>query len=126
MLFGATDFIDATQATSFVGLGGDANPAPSAAAGGDAVVPVAGTLYDLNVVAVPNATSKTVVITVEKNDAATTLACTITAVAPAGTARTCSDSTHSIAFAAGNKLAVLVSNGTGSFVKYVRWTAEYR
>jgi hypothetical protein len=126
MLFGSGDFIDGAQTTSFLGLGGGANPAPSATGGGDAVMPTAGTLSDFNVSAVPNATSGNLRLTIEKNDAGTVVTCTITATGPPGNAQTCSDGTDSVSFAAGDRITVLVSNGTGSFVKYVRWTAQYR
>ncbi|MGO9751016.1 MAG: hypothetical protein ACLP8S_28195 [Solirubrobacteraceae bacterium] len=125
MLFGSDDFIDSSQATSFIGLGGDANAAPTATGGGDAVLPYAGTLSNLEVSAVPNATSGKLQLTVEKDDAGTVLTCTITAASPAGTAQTCADTADSVSFAAGDKITVLVNNGTGSFVRYVRWTAEY-
>jgi hypothetical protein len=126
MLFGSNDFIDATQTNSFIGLGGSANPAPTAAGGGDAVMPYAGTLSHFNVSAVPNATSGNLQMTIEKNDAGTVVTCTFSATAPSGSAQTCADGTDSVSFAAGDKITVLVNNGTGSFVKYVRWTAQYQ
>jgi len=124
-VFGSDDFIDASQTTSFIGLGGDANPAPTATGGGDAVLPEAGTLSNFQVSAVPDGTSGTLQLTIEKNDVGTVVTCTITATGPALTAQMCSDTTDTVSFAAGDRITVLVNNGTGSYVKYVRWTAQY-
>jgi hypothetical protein len=126
VLFGSDDFIDGSQTNSFIGLGGDANPAPSAVAGGDALMPYGGTLSNFQVSAVPNATSGNLQLTIEKNDAGTVVTCTIAAASPGGTAETCSDPTDTVTFAAGDRITVLVHNGTGSFVKFVRWTAQYQ
>ncbi|MFZ0041989.1 MAG: hypothetical protein WAK93_11830 [Solirubrobacteraceae bacterium] len=125
-LFGSTDFIDGSQTASFLSLGGGANPAPSEAAGGDAILPYGGTLSNLQASAVPSSGSGTVKITVEKNDAGTVLTCTISAGEPLGTEKTCSDTSDSVTFAAGDKITILVNNGTGNFVRYVRWAAQYQ
>jgi uncharacterized membrane protein len=75
---------------------------------------------------VPDATSGTLTFTVQRNDAATPMTCSITATAPALTARTCADTTDIVSFAAGDRISVEVQNGTRGYVKYVRWTARYQ
>jgi hypothetical protein len=119
VLAGSVDFIDAADTTGFIGLGGGAGLAPDASSG-DAILPRAGTLSRLGVHAIPNASSGNLILTVEINDAGTPVTCTI--VAPA---TSCSDSVHTAAANAGDRITVLVNNGTGGFVRFVRWTASY-
>jgi hypothetical protein len=121
VLFGSADFIDANASTSAIGLGGSSNPAPSASIGGDAMLPYAGTLSTFSAEGVANA-GGAITLTVEVNDAATALTCTMSSGGP----ETCSDTAHSVTVSAGDKVTVLVNNGTSSFVRWVRWTAEYQ
>jgi hypothetical protein len=113
------DLIDAADTTGAIGLGGGATLAPDAASG-DGILPRAGKLSGFGVHALPNAGSGDLVLTVAINDAATGVTCTITAPATS-----CSDAAHSVNASAGDKITVLVSNGTGDFVRFVRWTALY-
>ena len=120
MLAGAVDSIDAGT-TGFVGLGGGANPAATSAAG-DSILPVSGTLSDLYVVASPSTgATGTVVATVERNDVATAVTCTITLPS-----RTCSDVTDMQSFAAGDTITVQIVNSSGQIVDNIHWTAALR
>jgi hypothetical protein len=118
-LVGTVDFVDAADTLGYIGPGGQMAVATTAARG-DAVIPVAGTLRSLRVSATPNAASGSLKLTVMRNDAATTITCTI--VAPA---TTCADATHTQAFAVGDRITVEMTNGTANSVRFLRWTAQY-
>ena len=119
ILFGSADLIDAADTSGYLGLGGGAGVAPDAA-GGDATLPRAGTLSGFSVRA-SHVTAGTLTLTVVRNDAPTAVACTI-----AASAGSCADATHTQAFAAGDTIAVVAANATGTFVRYVRFTALYQ
>jgi hypothetical protein len=51
----------------------------------------------------------------------TGVTCELTSATPS-----CSDTAHTVAFAAGDALAVQIVNPTGSFIRNVRWTARYQ
>ena len=87
-------------------------------------MPVAGTLRNFTVLLQrPLSGGTSITYTVRKNGAATTLACTITT---ASAAVTCSDVTHTVAFAAGDLISIgSVRTGTVA-AQGTRWTARYQ
>jgi hypothetical protein len=125
MVFGGVDAIDVGE-TGFLGLGGQGSTAPDADTAAS-VISVTGTLDSLQAHAT-KASAGNVVVTVERATAAaphtfvaTPLTCTIT-----GSNDACADGSDSVAFAAGDRIAVLVQNSTGGFVSFVRYTGTYR
>jgi hypothetical protein len=118
VLAGSVDFIDATQTTGAIGLGGGASLAPSVAAG-DSPLPTSGTVSNFAVHALPNAASGTISFTVYVNGVASAVACTLTA--PSTSCAT----DQTVTATAGQPIAVVVANATGDFVRYARWTASY-
>lgn len=128
IVYGSADLIDRTTPLAYVGLGGT-GAAPADAPTSDSLVPFAGILSNLGVHFVTDATAATTVTaTIYKNDAATALTCRANPATPGPFS--CTDTVHSVAFAAGATLTLRVdnaanSNGTGS-LSGVRWTAQYR
>jgi hypothetical protein len=87
-------------------------------------MPVAGTLKNLFLrldAALAGGTS--IAYTVRKSGAATTVTCTITT---AGGAATCSDLTHSVAFAAGDLISIGTTRTGAVAATGTRWTAQYQ
>jgi hypothetical protein len=119
ILAGNVDFVDAADLTGFFGLGGMGMLAPAAASVG-ATMPFAGTLVRFS--GYGDSPTAPVIMTVFKNGAATALACALPPVS--GQASTCT-AAGSVAFAVGDRFAVRVSNSSGSFVRYVGFTAGY-
>jgi len=87
-------------------------------------MPVAGTLKNFFLRRdTPLAGGTSIAYTVRKNGADTAVTCTITTVSGAST---CSDLTHSVAFAAGDLISIgAVRTGTPT-TQPTRWTAQYQ
>jgi len=119
VLAGAVDFVDAADATGYVGPGGQAQVAPTVASG-NAIMPMAGTVRSFKVAATPTAASGMITFTLLRNNLATPITCTITAPA-----KSCVDAGHEQAFSASHRMTVRVQNATNNSVRFVRWTAQY-
>lgn len=117
VLAGNVDFIDPTETAGFLGLGGMGMLAPAAASVG-AAMPFAGTLSGFAVHA--QAPTVAVTVTVFQDGTATSVTCEV----PSG-ATGCT-SPASVAFTAGQRLAVRVTKPSGgSAVQYLGFTAGY-
>jgi hypothetical protein len=118
VLAGNVDFVDPSETAGFLGLGGMGMLAPSAASVA-AVMPYAGTLSGFSVHAQALA-GVSVTLTVFKDGASTTIACTV----PSG--GTACSGAGSEAFAAGDELTVQVTKASaGSAVRFLGFTAGY-
>ena len=111
---GGVDFIDRLDATGYVSLGRTGIVAASAADVG-AVIPVDGTLQNLNVHLVH--ASGTVDVTVYVNEVATSMTCTV-----AATSSTCADTVNTAALTASDTIAVLIENNDGVAITNFSWT----
>ncbi len=118
VIAGALDFIDASETTAYLPLGASAQAATTHAMG-ESVLPIAGTVRNLRVTATPHG-SGSIVVTVLRNGATTPVSCTI-----AAPATDCSDSLDTQGFVAGDRITVSVGNGTGDYIRFVRWTAQF-
>jgi Collagen triple helix repeat (20 copies) len=83
-------------------------------------VPAAGTVNNFYVRADGAAGGTSIVYTVRKNGADTAVTCTMTSVQSA-----CSDSTHSVTFAAGDLISIGTAKSGATSQQVTRWTAEY-
>jgi hypothetical protein len=118
---GSVAFVDAAEATGYSGLGGAPNVG---GAHGDVAspVPVAGSLSALRASVGVMPTGTTVVVTLMKNDAATTHTCSI-----AAPATSCTGPAGTVAVAAGDTISVRIARTAGSsFLRNVRWSAAFR
>ena len=116
VLAGVVTFVDPFDASGFIGMGGEANLTLSAAAAGSPI-PAAGTL-SLFRARLTSAAAGNVVFTVFVNGAATAVSCTIAAAQT-----TCADGADTVALAAGDTIAVGITNGSG-LLRHVRWSAR--
>jgi hypothetical protein len=115
VISGVVTFVDPADPSGFIGMGGEANLAATAAAAASEV-PTAGTLAGFRGhLTAPAAGS--VVFMLFVNGIATTVACTV----PAG-ATACVDSTHTVVLAAGDVIAVNLANSSG-LLRHVRWSS---
>jgi hypothetical protein len=108
------------SATNYFGVGGTVNGATLAEA--ETTMPAGGTLSNFEGRTAAALSSGSVTFKVFKNGVETTVTCAI----PSGQ-RTCTDSTHSVTFTAGDTLAVEVTTaaiGTGN-QRQPRWSAKY-
>ena len=115
VLAGAVAFIDPTETTGFIGITGSQNVAASGAAI-EGPVP-AGTVRDFRAQLATDPPSA-LALTLLDNGAATAVTCAI-----ATTSTSCSDTTHSVTVAAGDRLSVKVTHASGA-VHNLRWSAE--
>jgi hypothetical protein len=113
---GVVTFVDPADTSGFIGMGGEANLAPSVADAGSPV-PAAGTLSGFRARLTAGAAGN-VVFTLFVNGAATSVTCTVPAVQT-----TCADGAHTVALAAGDTVAVGVTNASG-LLRHVRWSAR--
>lgn len=118
MISGVVTFVDALDTTGFTGIGGEANVTTTAAAAGSEI-PSDGTIASFRgrLPAAPGGSG--VVFTLFKNGTATAVTCTIAAASTS-----CTDSTNTLAVAAGDTIAVRIANSSGTFLRHVRWTAR--
>jgi hypothetical protein len=116
VLAGVVTFVDPLDTAGFIGMGGEAN---LTLAPGDAgsPVPTAGTL-SLFRARLASAAAGNVVFTLFVNGAATAVTCTVGAGQT-----TCADGADTVALAAGDTIAVGVTNGSG-LLRHVRWSAR--
>jgi hypothetical protein len=103
----------------FIGMFGfDANATEAIVQG---IMPAAGTLQNFYVfVQTAPGAGASWTLTVRKTGAATAVTCTI-----AGTAQTCSDTTHTAAFAAGDLISVGIASSGSPPVTPGRWAAQF-
>jgi hypothetical protein len=113
---GVVTFVDPADTSGFIGMGGEANLAPSVADAGSPV-PTAGTLSGFRARLTAGAAGN-VVFTLFVNGAATSVTCTVPAVQT-----TCVDGAHTVALVAGDNVAVGVTNASG-LLRHVRWSAR--
>jgi hypothetical protein len=116
VLAGVVTFVDPLDTSGFIGMGGEANLIPAAADAGSPV-PAAGTL-SLFRARLTTAAAGNVVFTLFVNGAATAVTCTIAAAQT-----TCADGANTAPVAAGDTVAVGVTNGSG-LLRHVRWSAR--
>lgn len=116
VLSGVATFVDPLDTSGFIGMDGEANLSPSAAAAGSPV-PAAGPLAGFRA-RLPAAAIGDVVFTLYVNEVATAVTCTI-----AATQTACADGAHTAALSAGDSIAVGVTNGSG-LLRHVRWSAR--
>ena len=85
------------------------------------VIPIGGTLSNFYASweAAPGGT-KNVTLTVRKNGADTSVKCTIT-----GAATSCSDTTNSVTFSAGDRISIGATSTDAPGGKKARWTARF-
>jgi hypothetical protein len=113
---GLVTFVDAADTSGFIGLGGEASLAPSAARAASEI-PAAGTLAGFRAhLTAPAAGS--VVFVLYVNGLPTTVTCTVSSGASV-----CADATHTAALAAGDVIAVGLTNSSG-LLRHVRWSAR--
>jgi hypothetical protein len=107
------------NATTFLSLMGYSPSATESL--GQQPMPAAGTLSNFTAGAglVP-AAGRTWAVTVDKNGSATTVTCTIS-----NPANTCTDSTHSVSFSAGDLISVKVVPSGNPTAATGRWSAQY-
>ena len=114
---GSVVFVDALDTTGYSATGGSQNvfaTAPEAAS----PLTVVGTLSGFSAHAGSAVGTGGVTLTVFADGSATTVTCTI----PSGSL-SCTDSTHTASFSAGDTIEVRIQNPTGAFVRNVAWTA---
>jgi hypothetical protein len=119
VLVASVAFVDAADTDGFIGLGGSQNVFPTAAQGA-AVLPVGGTLDSFTGYGFGPAAPVT--LTVFRNGTATAVTCALAANASTSTCT----SPGSVAFTAGDTIAVRVQNGSGAAVRNVGSAMVFR
>jgi hypothetical protein len=109
-------FVDPLDTSGFIGMGGEANLVLSAGDAGSPI-PAAGTLSGFRA-RLTSPAAGSVVFTLFQNGAATGVTCTIAAAQS-----TCTDGAHTVVLAAGDNVAVGITNGSG-LLRHVRWSAR--
>ena len=86
------------------------------------VMPMAGTIKNFYVNVVSNSNNRNITLTIRRNGASTGVVATITASTSGGF----SDTANSQAFVAGDRIAILINNATGTgTASDIRWGMEY-
>jgi len=118
---GSATFVDGAEATGYIGIAGADGVAPTHTDVASPV-PAAGTLRSFRGAVGTIQTGNGIVLMLMKNNAVTTLTCTIVApatscLAPAGT---------TAAVAAGDTISVRITRSAGTaYVRNVRWAASF-
>lgn len=117
---GSATFVDASEATGYIGIAG----APGVEASHADIaspVPIAGSLRALRASVGTLPAGTTVALTLMQNNLATAQTCSI--VAPASS---CVGPAGTVAVAAGDTISVrVVRSGTSTFLRNVRWAAAF-
>jgi uncharacterized protein YjdB len=116
VLAGAVSFIDPTETEGFIGITGTQNMSPSSASI-EGPVPIAGVVSNLHAQVAADPPSA-LTLKILHNGAATEMTCTV-----ATSSTSCSDTTHTVTVAAGDRLSVKVTHASGA-VHNLRWSAE--
>jgi len=117
VISGSVTFVDPLDATGFIGIGGAANLA-STVTGAGSQTPAAGTVSGFRGHLTAPATGTGVVFTLYVNGNATAVTCSI----PAGQVA-CVDGAHTVALAAGDTIAVGITNASG-LLRHVSWSSK--
>ena len=116
VISGVVTFVDPSESTGFIGVGGEANVVATAD-GAASEIPAAGTLAGFRG-HLSAAAAGPVVFTLFVNGSATSITCTV-----AGGASACLDSADTAVLAAGDVIAIRITNGSG-LLRHVRWSAK--
>ena len=116
VISGAVTFVDPADTAGFIGIGGEQNVASTVAVAGSQT-PAAGTISGFRGHLTSSAAG-TVVFTLFVNGVATSVSCSIAA----GSA-TCLDGTHTVTVAAGDTIAVGITNSSG-LLRNAGWSAK--
>jgi len=116
VLSGVVTFVDPADTSGFIGMDGEATLASSAAAAGSQT-PAAGTVSGFRG-HLTSPAAGAVVLTLYVNGSPTSVTCSVVA----GSA-SCLDDVHTVALAAGDTIAVGITNGSG-LLRHAGWSAK--